>query len=275
MEENHQMQMKSPKNLKEEEKLLGIGGWLVIVQIMMALAFIILFANLERNIQARALTKIVVLLAFIALNILCIVQFYRNRKIFRILLLCHTAVSILYFYSLSDFAERGRSDIFIMFCFALVTACVLFLFISKRVRYTFCVQGRQKLKRIKQQNPPTGINGWLLLIQILLIAYTSSAFFGIDYLVYYFEKAEILFILLYIAYLAVASLCMVLFYRKKRIFRIFYIFVSVIFLVVPNNSFITDIVSIDTWPRTLLGIAIHTLIVLALFKSERVKNTFS
>ncbi len=154
------------------------------------------------------------------------------------------------------------------------------------------LQEKQELK---------GLGGWLVLFQIYIIMavaasvqtlvlalITGNTFF------YVFSQA---FRIYYIAFMAVSFiislLCMIFFYRKKIAFRILFIVYSLLAVsfslvyylsgevlrYIEDTSvymaYFADFIKVLTISSIIIGIGIYAAFIIALYKSKRVKNTFS
>ena len=116
-----------------------------------------------------------------------------------------------------------------------------------------------------------GLDGWLGFFQFRI--YTGLVLNIIMVLANGFIDYAYMSALLYIPLVLSVLLlmyspmivCLVLFYKKRMAFRIWYIVSATIFLVV-------SILSLDF---SLLGIILEIIIFIALFRSKRVKNTFT
>lgn len=142
-----------------------------------------------------------------------------------------------------------------------------------------------------------GIGGWLVLFQIYIILAVGSTIqtllFGLlndsriimeSYRPYYFAFLSVAFIL--------ALICMIFFYRKKIVFRPLFIVYSVLTLIssVVYNLYGADYsssVSLGEYSSNVatfikgfgyvslvIAAGIMIAMIIALFKSQRVKNTF-
>jgi len=143
-----------------------------------------------------------------------------------------------------------------------------------------------------------GLNGWLVLFQIQLISGLAGAVQNIPFVL--LLSRDILkdvfvpyFVIFNAAMILTALVCIVMFYKKRMAFRplfVFYSIVAVVFLALyyfvgMDFSYMnTGTAGIDSFMKTFMlvvqinglvfSIGIHTALIIALYKSQRVKNTF-
>ncbi len=106
-----------------------------------------------------------------------------------------------------------------------------------------------------------GFGGWLILFQLrIYLGILLSIYILIAY------RHDILFLIAFIITLVPIAVCMVLFYRKKLLFRTVYIVRAALGLAC------ACMISIPYFLGTVAG---EGIIVYALFSSNRINNTFS
>jgi len=171
------------------------------------------------------------------------------------------------------------------------------------------------MNKIVQQKELKGLGGWLVLFQIQIISSLAGAAQGIIVFsamgmllssslmseMYYgagfnpFEMWRILSSPIAIVVMAVillfALLCVVFFYKKRKVFRVFFILGSAVNMAAAilymsyvfnfmaeafgTSGFSTTITTITLALSLLPSIGIMIAFIIALYKSQRVKNTFS
>jgi hypothetical protein len=191
-----------------------------------------------------------------------------------VLLLAYAAVAILYYYTVSEYAILSAREHWISSIgFALAIVPVICLFFSNQVTNTFCEQERQRIKEIKKENPPLGINGWLVLVQFSMVKIfvlplhealeivSDKADFSIWTIVSCLASVIIVF-------------CAIQFFKRRIAFVTLYIFAAILFnlkyLVISQIS----IFSFSEGFAFVINAAFYGLIIYGLHKSDRVKNTF-
>ena len=127
------------------------------------------------------------------------------------------------------------------------------------------------LERRKNLN---GIDGWLVIFQILFIVPIGSLLINSVYSIFEIREFSFGVIMGYIQ-LILMLLCAIQFYRRQISFRWFYFATEVI--VLWNFIYFRLVQSpiLEEWAGMAFIAAIAIVIFIALFKSHRVKNTFS
>lgn len=248
----------------------GPGGWLAFVQAGMALLLIWAITMLSSNISYGTVLQMIASTVLFALIVLSVVQFYRYRASFRIFLLCHMILLMVYYYTLSKHASQSISEHLIASIgFVLILIPVVILFFSERVKNTFCEQGREIIKQIKDSNSPVGIDGWLVLFRLNMVV--IFLFTIIKIIPVPDEEPLIWSTIIMILAAVLIVICAILFYKRRIAFRIFYILtVAVISL----DTVLLYIHNINAYSYGFYQLTVCGLIILALYKSQRVKNTF-
>lgn len=107
-----------------------------------------------------------------------------------------------------------------------------------------------------------GLGGWLILFQLrIYLGILLSIYILIAY------RHDILFLFAFVITLAPITVCMVLFYRKKLLFRTVYTVRAAALCLA--RAFMISI------PDFLGTVISEGIIVYALFSSNRIRNTFS
>jgi len=109
-----------------------------------------------------------------------------------------------------------------------------------------------------------GLGGWLILFQLRIYLGIIRAIAGMS------TQGADIFVLISIGLLIV---CLVYFYKKKMVFRIWYI-ASIGAVAIDYMTYMTmGLTSIV--PILIASLLVESLFIVALFRSERVRNTFN
>ena len=150
-------------------------------------------------------------------------------------------------------------------------------------------QDMKKPLTMKDSNPMleskqlVGLNGWLGWIQALLIIVIAMnitvsllpaivPFLRIGTGITDISIRQVIFD---VVQTAIATICLVLFYTKKRVFLKWFFALSFISVAFTITNYIINKGPLLSWLLILVPIGIFILINVALLKSQRVKNTFS
>ncbi len=128
-----------------------------------------------------------------------------------------------------------------------------------------------------------GISGWLVLFQIYIIIMVVGGVQILSTSLFnpLFMGATIAIplylIILQVADIALALVCMVLFYRRRKAFRPIFVGHSVLFVgeSIFNRIEYGSVFDILSIVGLVIGIGVTVTFIIALYKSQRVTNTFT
>ena len=265
---------KTDSESNSKKKLTGLGGWLSFIQAAMVFALLSTIVLLIENLEYEYFLKAAGLLLILIFVVLAILRFYQYKRDFRLYLLASVVLFIIYYFTLSDNAQLKFSEKWqVLIAFILILTPVIALFFSKRVKDTFCEQAKQTIHETKLKNPPVGIDGWLVLFQLNMIVILMNL---VNKIVQSVMEERLVSIITANAAIAVilVMLCAVLFYKRRMLFRKVYIY-AVSFVVVNT---ILELIPFHISHNNELIFALEVVasgfIIGALYRSERVKNTF-
>ena len=266
----NQYSLDAIENIKEKERI-GFGGWLGFVQAGMILILTLCYTGLYFAIVDSLYLNILMFSLPLILIIFAMIQFYRYQISFRWLLIFSTMLLAINAYFIVG-VHKTSHYVTVSIFLAIYIVMIVLLFISQRVKNTFSARGQQiELERRKRL---VGLDGWLFSFQLILVLSASNLiitlfqYIGLSVhtsstiVLPVYDIAIILILLIAIA------ICLVLFYKRKMSFKYAFIAVAVLNIIsglLHNSSHIIQV---------LTGIMIYGLLILALFKSHRVKNTF-
>lgn len=249
----------------------GLGGWLVIFQLR-------LFALAATAVWILAGNTICLIITLV-FTISSAVLFYMYNHLFRPMFV---AAIIFLFYSLLYSGLQDQQLAASGFIYMDI-GIIIALFISKRVRNTFPMPGEKHITEtyvnggqpIIVQEKLVGYYGWLAWFQVDMVGgiviMLASLMPGIQYGTNDIIISHVIPILSIIPLVV----CTVLFYQRKLQFRWAFVVYQIFWLIM----FINNVFSLELTPIIKLGIviavALQITITIALFRSRRVKNTFS
>lgn len=259
-----------------EEENIGLGGWLFFVQVGMVLQLLLCLAGIVYS-KGDSL-KIIGFAIPIILVFAALFSFYRQSKSFRWLFIASTLVLAMDGFLLVEPYNMGFHYSWLSFILVLYIAAIVCLFSSKRLKATFCERGKHiELERRKNL---VGTGGWLSLFQLYLFLTFAELFVLIAGLIATFIREDIalanidalgvLHLVLIPVLMATIVVCLVLFNKRKLAFRYVYIASAALY-------FVFKLLTTQShYPvlQIIIGLILHGLVIFALFKSYRVKNTF-
>ncbi len=228
--------LERPENLKG----YGVGGWLSAVQVFMWIALATSIAVLLNKIIVGTILESIVLGILSLIIITAIIQFYRKRIMFRLLVICYITILTVYIVLTLDWSSLDVSEYSLIGVLGgLVLFGIIMLFISQRVKKTFCEKGRQAMKQNKQDIVSYNIalernknrnkksrknrqklfelNVWITFLQIHFISALCSQLVY-NYLYYGKNRSlGVLFVLFVVLVSLYSAFYKGIFYRRRRV----------------------------------------------------------